>query len=55
MLPYPRVDSLLARRQRGARMARISSRLAEDNKTDKGSAFRTARFRSDAARASNAN
>jgi hypothetical protein len=32
-------------------MARISSRLAERSKTDKESAFRTARFRSDAARA----
>ena len=37
MLPYPRVDGLLARRQRGARMARISSRLAERSKTDKAS------------------
>jgi hypothetical protein len=34
MLSYPRVEGLLARRQRGARMARISSRLAEGSQTN---------------------
>ena len=52
MLRYPLGVGLLARRKRGPRMARISSRLAERSKTYKESEFRMARFRSDAASAS---